>query len=73
MNSFYCPGVLNRNSKDGLNSEEMIEIMFLIGGNKKVQSISITDYNPKNEDYRTGRFLCNMIYYFMLGFKKFRK
>ena len=47
--------------------------MFIIGSNKKIKSMSITDYNPLIEDFRTGRYLTNLIYYTLLGFKKFRR
>ena len=71
MNSEYCPGIVLKSDK-GLMSEEIIEIAFLIGKFKNIKSMSITDYSPPTEDFRTGRFLSNIIYHTMLGFKKFR-
>jgi len=50
----------------------MIEIAFLIGRFSNIKSLSLTDYSPPIEDFRTGRFLANILYHTMLGFKKFR-
>jgi formiminoglutamase len=52
----------------GLTAEESIEIMMLAGHNEKISSVDISDYNPSVEDFRTGKLVANMVYYFMLGF-----
>jgi formiminoglutamase len=52
----------------GLTSEDIIEMMMLAGKNKKIVTLTISDYNPTIEDYRTGRLLTNMVYYFILGY-----
>jgi formiminoglutamase len=52
----------------GLTAEEAIEIMMLAGRHEKISSVDITDYNPSIEDFRTGKLLANMVYYFTLGF-----
>jgi len=69
MNSNDCPGV-GAKQKQGLFSEEMIEIMFQSGVNKKIASVDISGYCPGSEDYRTGHLLCNMFYYFVMGFTR---
>lgn len=63
----YCPGVSNPCVVGGLNSEEIIEIMFLCGKNPNIFGVDLTDFNPRFEDYRTGFLLGYMIYYFNLG------
>lgn len=67
MNSLYCPGV-PKAQKNGLTGEEIIEIMFQSGRSKKIISVSVSDYNPRIEDWRTGRLISNMFYYFSLGY-----
>jgi arginase family enzyme len=71
MDVRFCPGI-NKKTDEGLTSEEMIEIAFLVGKYPNIKSLSVTDYSPPTEDFRTGRFLANILYHCMLGFKKFR-
>jgi len=42
--------------------------MYQSGRNKKIVSVGISDYNPMAEDWRTGRLISNMFYYFLLGY-----
>ncbi len=51
-----------------MDVEEIIEIMLEAGKNKKIVGLDIIGYNPSIEDYRTGRLLTNIIYYFILGY-----
>lgn len=51
----------------GLTAEESLEIMFLAGRDKRVNSLDISDYNPTVEDYRTGYLFANMVYYYLMG------
>ena len=44
-----------------------MEICFELGKDIRIKSIDFTNYNPLVEDYRSGYFLSNMIYYFILG------
>jgi len=41
--------------------------MVIAGACEQVKSVDITDYNPKFEDFRTGLFLGNMLFYFCQG------
>lgn len=64
-----CPGVVQK-WKFGISAEEIIEIAFLAGKNKKVISLDITEYCPGSEDYRTGILISNIIYYFVMGYSQ---
>lgn len=67
----HCPGVSRKGDETvGLTSEEILEIMHLAGKCSQIKSIDITDFNPANEDYRTGLLACNLIYYFAMGYSK---
>eukprot|EP01016_Furgasonia_blochmanni_P044535 TRINITY_DN6191_c0_g1_i10.p1 TRINITY_DN6191_c0_g1~~TRINITY_DN6191_c0_g1_i10.p1 ORF type:complete len:223 (-),score=29.93 TRINITY_DN6191_c0_g1_i10:149-817(-) len=68
INSGYCPGVSNPSVSGGLTSEEAVEIMFQAGKCPQVTSVDITEYNPAVEDFRTGRLVSNMFYYFSMGY-----
>ena len=50
-----------------MTSEEIVEIMWLGGLDRRIKSIDITDYNPLIEDYRTGYLISHMIYNFING------
>lgn len=69
ISSAYCPGVSCPSVDGGLTAEEAIEIAFLSGKCKNVSLMDISEYNPAVEDYRTGRLLSNIFYYFCLGVK----
>lgn len=51
----------------GLTGEEATEIAFQAGWSKLVKGIDFTDFNPSNEDFRTGLLLANLVYYFTMG------
>mmetsp|Transcript_10164 Transcript_10164/g.10104 ORF Transcript_10164/g.10104 Transcript_10164/m.10104 type:complete len:119 (-) Transcript_10164:22-378(-) len=69
INSAYCPGVSCPSVDGGLTAEEALEIAFLSGNSNKVSLMDMSEYNPAVEDYRTGRLLANIFYYFCLGVK----
>ena len=55
--------------EDKLHSEEILEIMAFLGEELKgkVLGVDICDFNPTNEDFRTGNLISAMVYYFLLG------
>lgn len=63
----YCPGVSCPSVDGGLTGEEALEIAFSAGSFAKVSLVDMSEYNPAVEDYRTGRLLSNIFYYFCLG------
>lgn len=65
----YCPGVSCPSVDGGLTADEAIEIAFLAGNDGRVKVFDLSEYNPAVEDFRTGRLLANMFYYFCLGVK----
>jgi formiminoglutamase len=51
-----------------IKTEEIIEICYLAGLKlTKLVAIDICEYNPFVEDWRTGRLVATMFYYFTLG------
>ncbi|CDW90855.1 arginase family protein [Stylonychia lemnae] len=61
-------GVTTNNTAGGFTSEEAIEISYLAGlFSHKLVAIDISEYNPFVEDWRTGRLVATMFYYFALG------
>ncbi|CAG9317388.1 unnamed protein product [Blepharisma stoltei] len=69
ISSAFCPGVSCPSVDGGLTAEEALEIAFLSGNSNKVSLMDMSEYNPAVEDYRTGRLLANIFYYFCLGVK----
>ncbi|CAG9321547.1 unnamed protein product [Blepharisma stoltei] len=69
INSAFCPGVSCPSVDGGFTAEEAIEVGFVSGKNRKVTLMDMSEYNPAIEDYRTGRLLANIFYYFCLGVK----
>lgn len=63
----YCPGVSCPSVDGGLTSEEALEIAFLAGKCEKVIIFDLSEYNPAVEDFKSGRLLSNIFYYFCLG------
>lgn len=52
----------------GLTTEEAIEICYLSGlYSNKLVAFDIAEYNPYVEDWRTGRLVATLFYYFTLG------
>jgi arginase family enzyme len=62
-----CPGVSCPSVDGGLTAEEALEIAFLAGKEERVKAFDLSEYNPAVEDFRTGRLLSNVFYYFCLG------
>lgn len=62
-----CPGVSSP-ANVGLTAQEALDICFLAGHNPKVCLFDLSEFNPMVEDYRTGKLVATMFYYFALGF-----
>ncbi|KAL6065220.1 Arginase [Balamuthia mandrillaris] len=56
-----CPATI------GLSAEDALEICFAAGKDPRVALFDLSEYNPQIEDYRTGRLVANMFYFFALG------
>ena len=64
-------GVTSSCTTGGFSTEEAIEICYLSGfllG--KLVAIDINEYNPFVEDWKTGRMVASMFYYFALGYSQ---
>jgi formiminoglutamase len=68
ISSSHCPGVSCPSVDGGLTAEEAVELGFLAGQTPQVALVDLSEYNPAVEDYRTGRLLSNIFYYFCLGY-----
>jgi formiminoglutamase len=61
-------GVSTNCLNGGFKTEEAIEICFLAGYvSPKICAVDISEYNPFVEDWRTGRLVATMFYYFTMG------
>jgi len=61
-------GVSTNCLNGGLKTEEAIEICYLSGLlATKLVAFDISEYNPFVEDWRTGRLVATMFYYFTMG------
>lgn len=67
IQSSDCPGV-SAPGTIGLTAQEALNICFLAGQSPRVKLVDLSEYNPSVEDYRTGRLLVLMFYYFLLGY-----
>jgi len=47
-----------------------LDICFEAGRNPKVKLVDISEYNPKIEEYRTGRLIGHMFSYFIYGYSQ---
>jgi formiminoglutamase len=70
ISSSFCPGVSCPSVDGGLTSEEALEIAYISGSTSNVSLVDMSEYNPAVEDYRTGRLLSNIFYYFVLGYSQ---
>eukprot|EP01135_Chromosphaera_perkinsii_P007857 Nk52_evm49s1020 gene=Nk52_evmTU49s1020 len=61
-----APGVSCASSL-GLSAQDAIEIMLVSGKHPNVKLVDLSEFNPEIEDYRTGKLVANMFYYFCLG------
>jgi formiminoglutamase len=55
-----------------LTAQQALDICFESGKNPKVKLFDLSEYNPKIEEYRTGRMIGHMFAYFVYGYS-FRK
>ena len=67
INGSACPGVSCPSVDGGLTGDEALEIALISGNCSKVRLVDMSEYNPAVEDYRTGRLLSNIFYYFCMG------
>jgi formiminoglutamase len=67
ISSADCPGV-SAPAAIGLSAQDALDICFTAGQHPNVKLIDISEFNPLIEDYRTGRLVAFMFYYFALGF-----
>lgn len=51
----------------GLTAQEALDICYFAGQNRKVCLFDLSEFNPLVEDYRTGKLVTTMFYYFALG------
>lgn len=65
--SSECPGV-SCPANIGLSAQEACLIAYQAGKNKNVKLMDISEYNPKVEDYVTGRLVVMLFYYFLMGY-----
>ena len=64
-------GVTTNCTSGGFTSEEAIEICYIAGYySNKIVAFDISEYNPFVEDWRTGRLVATMFYYFAMGYSK---
>jgi len=62
-----CPGV-SAPAVVGLTADEALQICFEAGKNPKVKLVDVSEFNPDIESYRTGKLVCLMFYFFLMGF-----
>jgi formiminoglutamase len=68
----HAPGV-SCPSPIGLSAQEALDICYLAGKNSKVKLVDVSEYNPQEEGYRTGKLVANMFLYFVLGYTQREK
>jgi formiminoglutamase len=56
-----CPGTI------GLSAHDALFMAYSAGLNPRVRLFDLSEFNPKFDEYRTGRLVANMFYYFCLG------
>ena len=56
-----CPGNI------GLSAAEALDMCFVAGSNPRVRLFDLSEFNPAVDDYRTGRLVANMWYWFCMG------
>lgn len=69
--SDVCPGV-SCPAMIGLSAQEALDIARVAGANPAVRLFDVSEFNPDVEEYRTGRLVGFLFYYFLLGFKEAR-
>jgi formiminoglutamase len=66
IKSSDCPGVSCPGIR-GLNVMRVFEMCFLAGQKESIVLFDISEFNPKIEDFRTGKLVFYMFYYFLCG------
>ena len=58
----------------GFKTEEVINMMYTLGlEGSEVVSLDLCEINPCIEDWRTGRLVVTLFYYFVLGLAERKK
>ncbi|KAI9183632.1 hypothetical protein H9P43_004550 [Blastocladiella emersonii ATCC 22665] len=57
----------------GLTAQQALDICYVAGTHPAVKLVDLSEYNPKEEEYRTGRLVAMMAYYFAMGLTQRRK
>ena len=68
IKSSDCPGVSCPSTR-GLSSEDALDICFRAGKCSRVVGLDISEFNPSIENNITPRLICQMIYYFIMGYR----
>jgi formiminoglutamase len=64
-----CPGV-SCPSPVGLSAQEAMDIAMLCGSSGTVRVFDVSEFNPRVEDYMTGKLVANIFYHFLIGLCK---
>jgi arginase family enzyme len=64
-----CPGVSCPGNR-GLTAEQALDICLQAGACNRVVGLDISEFNPLIENNITPRLVCQMIYYFVMGFSR---
>ena len=67
IRSSDCPGV-SCPSPIGFFSDDAMLMCYHAGLHPRVRMMDFSEMNPLIEDYRTGRLVANMFYYFCMGY-----
>lgn len=67
-----APGV-SCSSCVGLSPQDALDICFTAGKHQNVRLFDLSEFNPDIEDYRTGRLVVMMFYYFAMGLSERKK
>ncbi|KAJ3356461.1 hypothetical protein GGF32_001486 [Allomyces javanicus] len=66
VRSADAPGV-SCASPLGITADQAVDICFIAGANPAVKLVDLSEFSPRIEEYRTGRLVAMMFYYFCLG------
>lgn len=61
-----CPGV-SAPAVVGLSADDALAIAQIAGSDPRVCLFDVSEFNPKAEDYRTGRLVATILYFFACG------
>jgi arginase family enzyme len=67
IKSSHFPGVSLPSPAAGLDAQEAMEIMHILGKEKTLRVLAITEYNPAIEKIKSGRLVVELIKAFLNG------